>query len=358
MKAPTAPAIFRHHFSSMGCPAEIVLYAGNAEYAASAIAGAESEVHRLDHKYSHYRRDSELELMLQQASRARGVRVDDETAALLNFAATQHQVSAGLFDITAGRLTALWDRAQAVPQAQQIHSALALTGWHRVDWDGTRLHVPRGMRLDLGGVVKEYAADRAALQLKSAGIQSGYIDLGGDLHFLGPHPDGSAWRAGVRNPRGAGAIAAMTLHRGGLATSGDYERCLEVDGQRFGHIINPFTGWPVQGLASVTVVAPSCLLAGAVSTLAMLQGRDAGLEFLSTCGLQWMAHDGHFSYPGGDCMLEQPKLLHSCQPERNAKHANISCNNPSSNTSHQTSMAGDFTCHFAGDHGQLVAATG
>ena len=366
MKPPTAPSIFRHHFSSMGCPAEIVLYAGNAECAATAIAGAESEVHRLDRKYSHYRRDSELELMLQQASRAGGVRVDNETAALLNFAATQYQVSAGLFDITAGRLTALWDRALAVPQAQQINSALALTGWHRVDWDGTRLHVPRGMRLDLGGVVKEYAADRAALQLKSAGIQSGYVDLGGDLHFLGPHPDGSAWRAGVCNPRGAGAIAAMNLHKGGLATSGDYERCLEVAGQRFGHIINPFTGWPVQGLASVTVVAPSCLLAGAVSTLAMLQGRAEGLEFLSTCGLQWMAHDGYFSYPGRDCMLEQPKSLHPRQPERNAKHANISRNNlgskPSTNTSHNTrhnpGMAGDFTYHFAGGHGQLVAAAG
>jgi len=316
MKPPTAPAMFRHHFSSMGCPGEIVVYADNPECAVAAIACAESEVHRLDRKYSHYRKDSELARLLQQASRARGVRVDDETAALLNFAATQYQVSAGLFDITAGRLTALWDRAQAVPQAQQITAALALTGWHRLDWDGIRLYLPRGMRLDLGGVVKEYAADRAALQLKSAGIRSGYVDLGGDLHFLGPHPDGSAWRAGVRNPRGAGAIAAMNLHRGGLATSGDYERCLEVAGQRLGHIINPFTGWPVQGLASVTVVAPSCLLAGAISTLAMLQGRDEGLEFLSGCGLQWMAHDGHFSYPGEDCMLDQPKPSLPRQPQK------------------------------------------
>jgi thiamine biosynthesis lipoprotein len=353
-----APALFRHHFASMGCPAEIVVYASNAECAATAIAAAESEVHRLDQKYSHYRRDSELEHMLQQASLARGVRVDDETAALLNFAATQYQLSAGLFDITAGRLTALWDRAPAVPQARQINAALALTGWQRVGWDGMRLHLPQGMRLDLGGVVKEYAADRAALQLKSAGIQSGYVDLGGDLHFLGPHPDGSGWRTGVRNPRGAGAIAAMNLRKGGLATSGDYERCLEVDGQRFGHIINPFTGWPVQGLASVSVVAPSCLLAGAVSTLAMLQGRDEGLEFLSSCGLQWMAHDGYFSYPGRNCMLDQQNSLHLPQPERKSRHANIQCSKPRNQQSHIPSMAGDFTHHIVRNHRHLVPATG
>jgi FAD:protein FMN transferase len=354
MKPPDAPALFRHHFGSMGCPAEIALYASSAECAASAIATAESEVHRLDQKYSHYRQDSKLEHLLRLASRARGVRVDDETAALLNFAATQYQVSAGLFDITAGRLTALWDRAQAVPQARQICAALALTGWQRVEWDGVRLHLPRGMRLDLGGVVKEYAADRAALQLKSAGIQSGYVDLGGDLHFLGPHPDGSAWRAGVRNPRGAGAIAAMNLRRGGLATSGDYERCLEVDGQRFGHIINPFTGWPVQGLASVSVVAPSCLLAGAVSTLAMLQGRDEALEFLSSCGLQWMAHDGWFSYPGRDCMLGEPTTWHPGQPERTIEHGN----NPSTHPYRNPPVPGSSSCPLAGRGIQLVATAG
>jgi thiamine biosynthesis lipoprotein len=358
MKPPAALALFRHHFGSMGCPAEIVLYASSAECAASAIAAAESEVHRLDQKYSHYRQNSELEHLLRLASRARGVRVDDETAALLNFAATQYQVSEGLFDITAGRLTALWDRAQAVPQARQVCAALALTGWQRVEWDGMRLHLPQGMRLDLGGVVKEYAADRAALQLKSAGIQSGYVDLGGDLHILGPHPDGSAWRVGVRNPRGTGAIASLTLMRGGLATSGDYERCLEADGQRFGHIINPFTGWPVQGLASVTVVAPSCLLAGGISTLAMLQGRGEGLEFLANCGLQWMAHDGRYSYPGRNCMLDGPKPFLPSQLERNSKHANIQCSNSRNKQSHNPRLADDFTHHFAGKHDQLVATAG
>jgi thiamine biosynthesis lipoprotein len=206
------------------------------------------------------------------------------------------------------------------------------------------------MRLDLGGVVKEYAADRAALCLKSAGIQSGYVDLGGDLHFLGPHPDGSAWRAGVRNPRGTGAIAALSIMRGGLATSGDYERCLEVGGQRFGHIINPFTGWPVQGLASVSVVAPSCLLAGAISTLAMLQSRDAGLEFLSTCGLQWMAHDGQFSYPRRDCMLDGSKPFLPSQPERTVNHVNYQDPNPST-ASHFTHRLDRSPC-------QLVAAAG
>lgn len=332
----------------MGCPAEIVLYAADAQLAATAIAGAESEVHRLDRKFSHYREDSELQHILQRASRSGGVRVDQETAALLDFAATQHRVSAGLFDITAGRLTALWDREQAVPQAQQISTALGLTGWHRVGWDGKTLRLPPGMQLDLGGVVKEYAADRAALQLKSAGIEAGFVDLGGDLHFLGPHPDGSAWRCGVRNPRGAGAVAAMTIMRGGLATSGDYERCLVVDGQRFSHIINPFTGRPVQGLASVTVVAATCLLAGAVSTLAMLQGREQGLEFLSRCGLPWTAHDGLYSYPARNTAAQESNQTNPYRPERKAKHVNIPLPN----------LPRDFTRRFAGRNGDLVTTAG
>ena len=350
MSQPASIVVYRHRFSSMGCPAELVLYAADAVYAANAIARAESEVHRLDRKYSHYRNDSGLAQILVLAARAQGVRVDGETAALLNYAATLYRESAGLFDITAGHLTALWDRVETIPHSRHIAAALALTGWHRADWDGITLRVPRGMRLNLGGMVKEYAADRAALLLKSAGIESGYVDLGGDLHVLGPHPDGRAWRVGVRNPRGTGAIAALTIMRGGLATSGDYERCLEVDGQRFGHIINPFTGWPVKGLASVSVVAPSCLLAGAISTLAMLHGRDEGLEFLSACGLQWMAHDGHFSYPGRNCMLDRPESFQTSRPERKTRHANIPLKSPN--------VPGDFTYRFAGDPRQLVTAAG
>ncbi|HET6564484.1 MAG TPA: FAD:protein FMN transferase, partial [Xanthomonadales bacterium] len=251
-----------------------------------------AEVSRLDQKYSHYRGDSYLSRIQGEAAQPGGVVVDPETAALLNFSQCQFQQSEGCFDITSGRISRLWDGATSTPTRDAIDQALLYTGWHRVAWDGQTLGLPSGMNLDLGGIVKEYAADRVALLLRQAGFDSGYINLGGDLYIIGPHPDGTAWRVGIRHPRAAGAIAAVSVTQGGLASSGDYERFRVIDGQRYSHLVDARNGWPVHGLASVSVCASSCLLAGAVSTLAILLGRKKGLELLAESGLQWLAHDG------------------------------------------------------------------
>ena len=105
------------------------------------------------------------------------------------------------------------------------------------------------MRLDLGGVVKEYAADRAAQLCREAGIAHGMVDLGGDLAVIGAHADGQPWLAGIKAPRAIeGAIAQIELFSGGLATSGDYERVMIVDGRRYSHIIDPVSGYPVAEL--------------------------------------------------------------------------------------------------------------
>lgn len=302
----------------MGCPAEMRIYSESRESAVRAFSIAETECRRLDLKYSHFRTDSYLARTLLEAVRPRGVSVDRETASLLNLAATQHRESGGRFDITAGRLTALWDRRADPPGDAEISEALSLTGWRNVSWDGARLRLPAGFRLDLGGIVKEYAADRVAVLLKSAGFDRGYVDLGGDLHILGPHPGGEAWIIGIKNPRGAGALACIAMHRGGLATSGDYERCLLSDGRRYGHIIDPCTGWPVQGLASVSVVAPACLLAGAVCTMAMLYEVEEGLDFLEGCGFRWLAHDGinhrHSGTPEGRARSAGPAVSQAHRP--------------------------------------------
>jgi len=313
---------FGHRFSTMGCPAAVRVYAENEAAAQAAFAIAESECRRLDLKYSHYRADSYLSDLLQQAARPEGTIVDEETAALLNLAATQYSESHGLFDLTAGRLTELWRGRSALPDTVEIAAALALTGWRRVEWDGSRLRIPAGMRLDPGGIVKEYAADRAAVLLKSAGFPHGYVDLGGDLHVLGPHADGRPWNIGISNPRGLGAVASISLERGGLATSGDYERCSFIDGARYSHIVNPVSGWPVRGLATVSVVAATCLLAGAVSTLAMLMETQESLHFLAETGLAWLAHDGNATFAGHRRNVE-PAGTHAVQAVPGALHSAI-----------------------------------
>jgi thiamine biosynthesis lipoprotein len=143
-----------------------------------------------------------------------------------------------------------------------------------------------GMQLDFGGFVKEYAADRVAALCRELGLRHGLVDLGGDLAAIGPHPDGSPWRVGIRHPRApAGAIASIAFSAGGIATSGDYERCMVVDGKRYAHVLDPKTGWPVSGLASVTVAASHCLIAGTASTIAMLKGAQGGPAWLDRLGL-------------------------------------------------------------------------
>ena len=276
----------------MGCPCEARVEGLPEAVAREALQAAMDEVHRLDLKYSNYRPGNWLDRLLHQARRQRGVEVDAETAALLDLADALHRQSGGRFDLGAEPLARLWQTRKTLPRDEELATALKQAGWHRVRWQDGRLRLPAGMRLDFGALVKEYAADRAALVLRRAGARSGLVDLGGDLHVLGPHAGGSAWRAGIRSPaQRETAVVTLGIRRGGLATSGDYERCSLIDGRRYGHIVDATTGWPVHGLASASVIAPSCLLAGAVSTLALLLPADAGLRHLERSGLDWLAID-------------------------------------------------------------------
>jgi thiamine biosynthesis lipoprotein len=146
------------------------------------------------------------------------------------------------------------------------------------------------MALDFGGVVKEYAADRAAVICLEAGVKHGLVDLGGDIRIIGPHPDGSPWSVGIQHPRQADAVmATLQVSRGAVATSGDYERYLAIDGKRYCHILSPRTGMPVEGLAGVSVFADECIVAGSATTIAMLM-EERGPSWLEEVGLPhvWM----------------------------------------------------------------------
>ena len=298
----TARARFEiHHvrFNSMGCPCALQLEA-DATMAARAAAAVQAEVDRLDRKYSHYRDDSLVALIGAAADAGESIDVDNETADLLDFSATLYAQSSGRFDITAGALTRLWDlQGGRLPDPQMLADARARTGWQHVGWQRPRLRLGiAGMRLDLGGVVKEYAADRAALLCREVGVEHGIVDLGGDLAVVGAHADGSPWLAGIKAPCDTSrAIAQIQLRSGGLATSGDYERVMIVDGRRYSHIVDPLSGVPVESFASVSVVAGSSLVAGAASTLGMLLGIDAGYAWLQDLGLPFLciAADGTLS---------------------------------------------------------------
>lgn len=292
--------LWRARFDAMGSTGEILVEAtATAHSIHSAIFAAAQEVWRIEKKYSRYQPDS----VISQLNRHTGCRqdVDHETAELLNFAAQCFQLSDGLFDITSGRLRALWrfgsDGQTSFPSQQQVHALLPYIGWSQLHWNGHQLILPHGMELDVGGIVKEYAVDRTLLQLSHAMDFPCLVNLGGDLRCNKPRMNGNAWVLGIENPDSVqDAIAALSLHAGALATSGDTRRFFLHNGQRYGHILNPITGYPVVGAPrSVTVAAPTCTEAGILSTLAMLQGAEAE-HFLQAQALpHWTLFDGDFS---------------------------------------------------------------
>lgn len=282
----------RHRFGAMGGSAEFCL-AGAAPVAA--VAAAEQEVRRIEAKYSRYRPDSLLSRINAAAGSGQAIEVDEETAALLAFADRLHVQSEGRFDLSSGVLRQAWDfRVARLPEPARLAELCGLIGWQWIGWraGSSSIALPvAGMELDFGGIGKEYAADRAAAVLLAAGLRSGYVNLAGDIRVLGPRPDGQGWSLGIQHPRRLDAtIAGLELGSGALATSGDYERYIEVDGRRYCHLLDPRSGWPVQHWQSVSVVAPLCIAAGALATIAMLMA-EAAPAFLEAQGVAWLAVD-------------------------------------------------------------------
>jgi len=289
----------------MGTPCDIQLFASHSAQAKHAADLAIADVRRLEEKYSRYRDDSFLSEINRVAAQAGSISVDDETAGLLNYAAACYEQSDGLFDITSGILRKAWrfDSGQ-LPEPELIAKLLEQVGWHKVLWQPPVLQftVP-GMEIDFGGVVKEYAVDRAAVICNNAGLHHGVVNLGGDIKLVGPRADGRPWRVGIRHPREkSGVLQTVLLQSGALASSGDYERCIMINGQRYGHILNPKTGWPVRKLAAVSVVGDFCVVAGSASTIAMLK-EESGIEWLQELGLPhcWVDSTGN---TGGSLLID------------------------------------------------------
>ena len=148
------------------------------------------------------------------------------------------------------------------------------------------------MELDFGGVVKEYVADALTLMARSMAIEHGLVNLGGDISIIGPQVTGEPWSIGIVHPTVPDtAIAAIALSSGAITTSGGYERYFVINNKRYSHLINPKTGWPVESLLSVSVVADKAIVAGSISSIALLNGEREGLAWLASCDSAYLAVD-------------------------------------------------------------------
>lgn len=301
---------YRSEFKAMGTPCDIQLFARTEAKARHAADAAIADVQRLEALYSRYKADSFLSEINRVATTGGSISVDDETASLLDYAVTCYEQSDGLFDITSGILRRAWKFDQGkLPEQALIDELLDKVGWHKVSWKRPVLSFSPGMEIDFGGVVKEYAVDRAASLCYGLGIRHGVVNLGGDIKVIGPRDDGSPWRVGIRHPRNKVALLdTILLYEGALASSGDYERCIMVNGVRYGHVLNPKTGWPVRHLAAVSVVGEFCVVAGSASTIAMLK-ESQGTDWLQDLGLPHLWVDAHGETGGSIALKLNPQTV-------------------------------------------------
>jgi thiamine biosynthesis lipoprotein len=295
------PSLRHFSFNAMGSHCEIQFFDDSRVYAKRLAKKLADEANRLENKYSRFKSDSFLSQINAQAGSKNGIKIDQETKLLFDHALTCYEQSEGLFDITSGRLSRIWNfKDGQVPDQKLIANALNNTGFEKLSWHQSRLLIPEGMELDFGGIVKEYAADSLARLARTSGCNSGLLNLGGDFSVIGPMPEQKSWPIGITQPDSTGSImATVNLSGGGLASSGDYERFFFFEGERYSHILNPITGWPSKGLRAVSVASHLCTVAGSMASIAMLKSESDGIQWLTDSGLPhvYMKQDGCIGGP-------------------------------------------------------------
>ena len=285
----------------MGGPATLVITPPERRTSANLIDTVQSHLAALERRYSRYLADSLVSEINRRAGSGKVTRLDSESQSLLEIADQLWRSSGGLFDITSGVLRKAWrfDATDTPVDLSQLEALQRKVGWDKVERTPDGVYLPvRGMEIDLGGLVKEYAADCAMGLLRDHGVTSALIELAGDVATIGCQPSGMPWRVGIQAPQGGDPLGGIALSNAAAATSGNYARTLRFKGRTYGHLLNPQTGWPVEGPTSVTVVGENCLGAGAVSTIACLQSPEAAMAWLSEAGLPWLMIDSNAGCSG------------------------------------------------------------
>jgi thiamine biosynthesis lipoprotein len=244
------------------------------------------------------RADSELSAVNDAAGDG-FVEVSEELYALLSRAKDIAALSDGAFDPTIGSVTALWKQGDAfarLPSAEEIRDRLPLVGYRGVELMAPNrvAFATRGAALDLGGIAKGYACDRAVAALREGGVEHAVLDFGGNVYVMGAKPDGSNWRVGVRLPLmgESGVVCVVEAAEISVVTSGGYERFFERDGAVYHHLLDPETGMPARGdLLSATVLSRSSAEADGLSTACFVLGREEGMRLLSESGREGILID-------------------------------------------------------------------
>lgn len=301
--ANSAPALplRRLSFPALGTTCEVQYAAPAGDDQALAFERmAKAWVESFEAKYSRFRPESLLSRINAAAGRG-WVEVDAEMEAMCKLCDTLHFMTQGILDPTTLPLIRLWNykaETPRVPGEAEIAAARELVGWRKVQRQPGRVFLPApGMALDFGGFGKEYAVDIVAQIALDHGITAALVDFGHDIRAVGQPPGRPAWHIGLEDPAKPGtSSSSIALVNKSIASSGDYLRGFTFEGRRYGHIIDPRTGWPVgHGCVQANAIAGTCLQAGVLSTAAFVLGVPKGIEFIQ-------------SVPGAEGLLVTSKL--------------------------------------------------
>ncbi|GAO45179.1 FAD:protein FMN transferase [Flavihumibacter petaseus] len=279
---------FRRGQKLMGNHFELTVVDDDAQQAEAGIDAAIAEISRIEQLLTTYNDNSQTNQVNAMAG-IRPVKVDPEMFALIRRAQRIATVTDGAFDITYGSVDrSLWNfdrNMKALPDKATAKKSVHLINYRNVllnELEGTVFLRERGMRIGFGGIGKGYAAEQAKQVLISLGVKSGIVNASGDLCAWGTQADGKPWTVGIAHPDLAGApFSAMEISGLAVATSGNYEKYVVIDGKRYSHTIHPKTGLPVSGIKSVTIICNNAELADAMTTPVMVMGVEAGLALIN-----------------------------------------------------------------------------
>lgn len=252
----------------------------------AAVAAAFDEFRQVDARMSIHRKDSELSHVNARAAQT-PITVSPDLFEVLASAAAIAADSDGAFDVTIRPLADLWgfiSRDYRLPSEAELQQARRRVDFRLVQLDATQRtarFLQPDIAIDLGGIAKGYAVDRAVEKLRACGVTIAMVKAGGDLRVIGTPPGKTAWEVQLEDPRKRGQRVTVSLREAALSTSGNYENYFELHGRRYSHILNPQTGLPVQGVAACTVVAPTCCESDAWATACFVMGSEASLRRLA-----------------------------------------------------------------------------
>lgn len=278
------PATLQDQRIMMGTVVSVTVFTHDEERGRDAIEAAFTEIARVEALTSRHAEEGEVSRINGQGRREERFPVSRELATILERSLHFSRLSGGAFDVTVAPLIVLWlgPEGVRVPSGAAVRAALPKVDYRKLTVNtGTgTLTLPVGMAVDLDGIAKGHAVDRAVRVLRLRGIEAAIVDAGGNIGLLGAPPRGGMWRVGIKHPREDGLVGTLLLERGSVATSGDYQHFTVVNGVRYHHLLDPSTGRPASGVMSVTVTAARAIDADALSTAVFVLGAEKGMTLV------------------------------------------------------------------------------